>query len=748
VTGQAQQIGVRDHALFPGISIDSSVPSRRGGMGIVSKGYQTSLNRPVAVKVLHDDLPQEYLAHEATSAALIDHPNIVRIYESHPEHQPPYFVMAWVEGKPLHEVFWNTSEVDFRSAAQAMRETALALAVVHEQGLVHGDIKPSNVMLAPSGKPYITDFGLSIKRRSNRAAEGALPDSPTPTDGPAVPAPVPAGTEPYIAPELYTPGAFPTPQADVYALGVTFYSILLGHDPFRGTDDPSPTEAFLAGRYKLPRSVREEVPEPLQRICLKAMERDQALRYPSARAMAADLDDYLRGREVLARPSRYHTELGGRITNHIADLEQWHADRFIDLRTKDNLRQAYEDVLHRSSPWHDLAGKAPWETAFLRLGTTLLLLGCVSSITVYWDRLGHAGHILSMAGPAAAVNLAAFLLYRQGQSGKPSLVSLVMFATGAILLAAFVTVALNETSLLRFAAQESAEILGAEAAAGNAPSNWHFLLATSVLVVYLFWLLRRLRHRFIASSTAISLFPAFGSLLLVSGYLDYFDRAKSLAMAAWLIPIAVCASISAWAIRREWQHGSSAFYEVIHLPVLVVLSSLAWFISADYFGAVDAFAPAYHLWLTVNACVYAIIAWLSHRSRVPDLRRWSDFYAVAAAVSVLFSSQMLFDRGPVLLARLGDEPLRLGEPAAFVVAAILVAVGIYLRIRWMWTLADYTLRFCFWRITYRHFVKEDSWSLWVIVFGVLIMGGPLVRMFLRSSKNPVSLGRRTGVSSA
>jgi serine/threonine-protein kinase len=263
----------------------------RGAFGVVYRAWDTGLGRAVALKRPRPGLldatgaVQRFL-REARSAAALRHPHIVTVFDSGEVDGEPYLVTALVEGRNLAEELADRRP-GFRRAAGWVAALAEALEHAHRSGVIHRDVKPSNVLIDREDVAYLTDFGLA---RSG-AARGSLT-----ADGQVL------GTPAYMAPEQARGDTDTIDQrTDIYSLGVVFYQLLTGTLPFVGADrmvllriqeeDPRP-----------PRSLDPAIPRDLETVCLKAMAREPGRRYATAAEFAADLRRYLQGEPVLARP--------------------------------------------------------------------------------------------------------------------------------------------------------------------------------------------------------------------------------------------------------------------------------------------------------------------------------------------------------------------------------------------------------------------------------------------------------------
>jgi eukaryotic-like serine/threonine-protein kinase len=267
----------------------------RGGMGVVYKARQVSLNRIVAVKmILGGHLAREELLRrfhqEAQAAANLQHPNIVAIHEVGEHAGQQYFSMDYVEGRNLAEWVANLGgeTVDSRRAARWLKTIAEAVQYAHGQGTIHRDLKPSNILIARNDQPRITDFGLakSLKRESGLTVSGQV-----------------VGTPSYLSPEQASGKRVSVgTAADVYGLGALLYFLLTGRAPFTGETIETTLNQVLNQDPVSPRWLNPSVRRDLETICLKCLEKEPRRRYASAQAMADELARFLEGRPILARP--------------------------------------------------------------------------------------------------------------------------------------------------------------------------------------------------------------------------------------------------------------------------------------------------------------------------------------------------------------------------------------------------------------------------------------------------------------
>jgi len=281
----------------------------RGGMGVVYRALDTELRREVALKtvLLGDTVRKEAvdrLLREARTAAGLDHPGIVPIHDMGVIDGIPYFAMTFVRGRRLDRLLREGGISGMRERARIVRDIAQAVAHAHSRKIIHRDLKPANVLVDEAGRVHVMDFGLAkrLDEGAKITATGQM-----------------LGTPHYMPPEqINGDSALIGPPSDVYALGAVLYEALTGRPPYEGASVAEIVGKALQSDPESPRRRDRRIHVDLETICLKALDKEPGRRYADAGELAVDLDRYLRGEAIDARPITWGSRVARRVARQKA----------------------------------------------------------------------------------------------------------------------------------------------------------------------------------------------------------------------------------------------------------------------------------------------------------------------------------------------------------------------------------------------------------------------------------------------
>jgi tetratricopeptide (TPR) repeat protein len=307
-------------------------PHARGGLGEVFVAHDCELNRQVALKEIkdkhaHDPDSRARFLLEAEVTGSLEHPGIVPVYSlGHYPDGRPFYAMRFIHGDSLLDALESFHQADGPKRDPGQRSLALrkllarfvavcdAIAYAHSRGVLHRDIKPANILVGPYGETLVVDWGLA--KPGGEAAACGLDSEPTlrPSSADAVArtlAGAVKGTPAYMSPEQAAGRVdLMGPTSDIYSLGATLYHLLTGHRPFEDKDTQEVLRKVRKGLFKPPRQVNKQVPAALDAICRKAMAREPKERYPTAKALAEDIEHWLADEPVSAHREPLRARVG------------------------------------------------------------------------------------------------------------------------------------------------------------------------------------------------------------------------------------------------------------------------------------------------------------------------------------------------------------------------------------------------------------------------------------------------------
>lgn len=374
----------------------------RGSSGVVFKARDIKLDRLVAIKALAADQADRIrkVIEEARNLARANHPNIAAIHAVCDQGDAPHIVMEFVDGLPVTDVLADrpiSQQLD--AFCQALR----AVAELHHRGIVHRDLKPANILVDRKGRIKLVDLGIARQRDASASARAE-------------------GTPAYLAPEQSLGG--PTqPAADVFSLGVVLFELLTGQRPFPGQSVSQTIAAIRQADPPLPRSLRVDIPGPLQAICLAAMEKEPSLRYPSAREFLRDIERFLQGEAVSATPTLLMSVLEHGIDRHLGDLDRWQKDRMISQREHDYFLDKYDCLRQREEFWVLDSRRISFSQVMLHLGAWACVVSAFLMLAFPWSHSGLIRPLLPSV--LLGVLLVAGLLLWQRHSNRVAIVLLM-----------------------------------------------------------------------------------------------------------------------------------------------------------------------------------------------------------------------------------------------------------------------------------------------------------------------------------
>lgn len=518
----------------------------QGGMGIVYKAElsKEGVNELVAIKVLGgDDTTQTNLRNqfvqEADTIKSLSHPGIVKIHETVKEESPPYFVMDWISGDTVD---LHCHELDLYSKIKLFVEICKALEYAHDRNIVHGDLKPNNIIISSqTGQPVLLDFGLCYSLESTLAAESNITLSGV------------VGTPHYMAPEQFKDVTCRNVTSDVYALGIILFEILTGNLPFDGQTISDIAHAKKSDTPKIPRVNNDSIPEPIQRICLASIEKAPEDRYQSIAAMRKDLEYYIRrqSQNIKIRPRVYNNLIEAPASEHVSVIRDWHKGRLVTDREFTGLVGAYSALIRHGISAISESRLLHTKIVILYIAGLLFLNGFVAWIVLnsdFWIANDSWGRVVLGAIPALIINL----LWIPFNRRRYYRIAFVLSVLGAIALPFAFGVTVHEVSAQFapsswqksvvwwehhesiFSTYEQSnnaiepDFVEADTVIDEAPQkiifyNWELLIALSLSILWSSYLARSNGTRTIASLLAVQI------VLFYLVFVDFFGLRTLLA---------------------------------------------------------------------------------------------------------------------------------------------------------------------------------------------------------------------------
>jgi serine/threonine protein kinase/class 3 adenylate cyclase len=593
-----------------------------GAFGVVYKAEQQGSGKVVAVKVLSPALGEQASTRQRFALDLerlrkVNAPGLVKVLDERLDHQPPFFVMELVEGAPVDVAL---REAEPEQVAEVFRGICATLDRAHYAGIVHGDLKAGNVLVKADGTPVLLDFGMTMMQGEPHS--GKMPVTTL------------LSTPACVAPEQIR-GGVARPESDIYSLGVLLFKVLTDREPFPGESVHEVIQGHLQIDPPMPATLEPDVPDNLQRICLKALEKKPEDRYETIFAMADDLARVVREETVRTRPSYYDNALFHRVHQHVRQVRDWLGQGLLNPEEHNRLLSAYEGLQRRGLP-------AVMEGRHHRLWPTLVYFGgwavingAVLWLMQHWSELSRAGKLLLGSVPALTAFALAIGLWRM-ERFRLTFVALIV---GIVAVPLLVGVWLHEFEV------------GATVAESWLPFELFHDTAGSV------------------AFTNVQLFFTSFSALLVAGAVMGFTRTTThSAQAVLALVLFHGACLLWWGLRPDIEAGQWATLALKHGPLLVILVAVAWWLARDPDGVYQV-SPWVWAGAVLSIAMVHAIGWYG-------LQEWEQF---AEPIRSVLSSLLLAALGVFLvamgqLARIGLRHRCRGATWLLVVAGLVTVL--------------------------------------------------------------------------
>jgi serine/threonine protein kinase len=592
---------------LPGFRIERKLGE--GSLGVVYAAHDEKLNRRVAVKVLRrraDEPVRRRVLDEARKAAALGNPAIVTIFSVLDETDPPAIVMELVEGFPLDRF---AAQLNFEQKARLLREVARGLAVAHERGLIHRDLKPDNIIVGPDLRPRILDFGLALSLEEAGRQGGGF-----------------EGTPLYASPEQVR-GQPLTAGSDVFSFGSLMFKVLTGRAPFTGETPEQVFEAIATTAPPFLREVAVGVPEDLQAICLACLAWDPADR-PTASEVALELGRFLVGEPVRLKPKLYDDLLRRSISEYSGQARAWESQSIISRDERDALEVVHRRLLADEDHWIiDARRITPLQT--ILSGATWLAV--VATVLTVWMLRNELGPTWRWVLPAY-FTLTLLVAGRVARREREPLAAATFLAGAALAIAPCTLALLAELHVFTVPAANVKQLFT------ETFTNQQVLTASLTALAVSAFGLGRLKMTGFAWTTATLATASYVSLLLCFNWLDKKPEIQAL----WCLPLVAMEPVALLLERKGRVRWTLPFHLVALLALVVGLDVIALngptlkMLGVDgarwaYFDSqrLDAFSIA------LNGLFFLGLMLLTERAASLDLRRASKLLEVLAIIHTL-----------------------------------------------------------------------------------------------------------------
>ncbi len=688
----------------------------RGGMGRVLIALDERLGRRVAIKTLNPryaDNPKlrARFMHEARALARLSHQNVVRIYNLGGAEEEPHFVMEYIEGASLTEA---ARQLSLSQKIDLMLKVILTVEFLHQHQVIHRDLKPGNILVSSDLEPRVLDFGLALQSddlgpRLTQAGEIM-------------------GTPDYFSPEQARGRAPLDARSDIFSLGTILYELMTGATPFRGESAHDQIRLICEDDPILPRRINAAIPGELQNICLKALEKDPAQRYQSAREMADDLTRLLAGEPVLALPSSYSRLIAGKIEQHVRELAGWRQDRILSEQEFDSFRKLYDRLIEREDAWIMELRRLSLPQVSLYLGAWLLVIGAALIVLFRYVELSGAEPLIVVS---CATVSAGYLGMRGWKSGRQR-TGVAFLLAFCLLLLTSLLLAMHQWELFSgfTKSREDLELwrfFPAFKRTTNAQLWWSILWSAPACV----WLRRITRSSVFSLVTAVLTALLGLTTLLRMGLIEWFEADPGRVYSS-LIPIAVFFFAAGLAIERSgFSADSRYFYPIAVGFTLIGLSGVAAFHHpyAEWLRSVAPITRGQVEYLfIINALIYLALQYACERVSSPQTRWVAKSFSFVIPGHVMTSLLLLGMAASDLWEQApADDNLkleaRLFEVLLPAVAFVFVFGSVRKQMKNFFVAGQLFLGIGILRLQHDFFRDRAAWPLFLLAIGFLLMLG-------------------------
>lgn len=600
---------------LPGFRIERELGA--GGLGVVYAAHDEKLDRRVAIKVLRsqaDELLRRRVLDEARKAAALGDPAVVTIFSVMDEADPPAIVMEFVEGFPLDRF---SSQLNFEQKARLLREVARGLAVAHQHGLIHRDLKPDNIIVGPDMRPRILDFGLALSlEEANRQRRGF------------------EGTPLYASPEQVL-GKTLTVATDIFSFGSLMFKVLTGRPPFAGETFSQVLEAIATTAPPFLRELAVGLPEDLQAICLACLAWDPADR-PTASEIAVELGRFLVGEPVRLKPKLYDDLLRRSISEYSSQARTWHSQSIISGEERDALEVVHRKLLADEDHWIiDARRITPLQT-ILSAATWLAVVATVLTVWMLRNDLGAPWRWFLPAFFTSVLLLAGYAARRE----RENLASATFLAGAALAIAPCTLAFLAEMHFLASPPPDVQQLFP------NSFTNQQVLASSLMALAVSVFSLWRLRMTGFAWTTATLATTSYLGLLLLFNWLEQKPEIQAL----WCLPLAAMEPIALFLEGKGRVRWTLPFHLVALVALVAGLDIMAQNgPTLNMLGLTTARWPYFDhdrqiaLSFVLNGLLFLALMLAGERSASLDLRRAAKLLEVLAilhTLSALFANAL------------------------------------------------------------------------------------------------------------